>query len=482
MAELQLIRFVGGLGNRNHDHVHRHNMLNLESRDADLLKTEDYSGGILPSTLAGVADRSGGYASRPTGFANIEDGWNIRRGIACLNFIVTNNSLTTSELAVMGYLTGGQYSREGIDPATMFVPVQSWITNTTNKVDQNGFPMTTSSVMDSQQILMSDPGHRTDLNTIRPFDMINSVVSRDAFNEDQSNGRTPMGGGQPGLPVNTDLNSNVVTSKSDNNNPANYAKALLTAACTTIGDNTPNPIANSLGSMFYDPSIAESYVLENPFFSIMRNASPGASLAGFNGWSIGEIANVFVNLPDVMSLEYMDNNIADSNNLLNASAFGGVSLHEIIATEIAIGVNNLMMTTGLTMNNFSCTNNIAGNATTLDNNEVGWVNGVARSVLVKDPGLINRTEKFKALFIRQFINKYNSPYEHKRTNISVEVHCRVFGETRVTIHFDDNEMQKQTKIFASYAINRFNPNVAYGEVALNSVNRFYDNVKEWFSK
>ena len=58
MAELQLIRFVGGLGNRNHDHVHRHNMLNLESRDADLLKTEDYSGGILPSTLAGVADRS----------------------------------------------------------------------------------------------------------------------------------------------------------------------------------------------------------------------------------------------------------------------------------------------------------------------------------------------------------------------------------------------------------------------------------------
>lgn len=54
MAELQLIRFVGGLGNRNHDHVHRHNMLNLESRDADLLKTEDYSGGILPSTLAGL--------------------------------------------------------------------------------------------------------------------------------------------------------------------------------------------------------------------------------------------------------------------------------------------------------------------------------------------------------------------------------------------------------------------------------------------
>ena len=133
-----LTRAIFGTGNSNHDHVHRHTQLNLDSTEVDDLIMEQVNGGVTAGTLNRIAASSGNLSQRPQGYVSVEEGFGVRRGIGQLTFVIESNSNFHSEMCVVGYLFGGTASEEGISDDTMFVPVRTWSTLTTNTHDSQG--------------------------------------------------------------------------------------------------------------------------------------------------------------------------------------------------------------------------------------------------------------------------------------------------------------------------------------------------------
>lgn len=474
--EIFLSTAIFGMGNANHDHVNRINTLNISSEHVDQLKMEQYRGGVSASSINDIANSSGGLSSRPQGYVNIEDGWNIRRGIGMLKFQLTENAIVSTELSVLGYLVGGAASEEGISQDTVFVPVRSWETSTRNKQDTFGLPMASTTITGSSQFLLPDPTGSSQLKSLRPLDIANECLG---FLACEQEGVQAQYAGT----VTSDLNNGVQISKTNNLDPSHHARELIKLSTMTIGQEMSGGIENSLADGMMSPGLGEATVTENAFFRTMMVTLGSFSSAGFQGWSIGEVNSVFNNLPDVMSLQLLnEGNFAVVDNLMNSNEYGGSNNFEIIASELALLTVHLLITCGLTHLTFSATNNphdFGGIEGSEDG--VAFVFGECGSVLDDDAYAIQRVQRFETMMKNHFFRKHSTGYAHSTTIINVVVSCSIFGETSVELFFNGDQSDTRRYINATYAINRTTSNITNTETGLQASKNYVENIKEYFN-
>jgi hypothetical protein len=477
MAEILLTEAIFGMGNANHDHVHRHNQLNVSTMNIDALKMEQFQGGVTPVTMNKIANESGNLSQMPQGWVNIEDGFNIRRGIGLLRFIVESNSLESSELSVMGYITGGGATHEGIEGHAMFVPVRSWTTNTRQTADNMGLPMASTAVINSHQFLQGDPMAQHNLKAIRPADVAQEVLGYMACETDGH------AGAFDGI-LAADLSKNVVMSKTDNLNPAHHARELLKIAANVSNEARFGQVENAIGDSLNSPGILETPLTGNDFFRTMMMSTGTVSMVGFMGWTMAEINNVFSNLLDVMNLNLLNpTSFGAVDNLFGSKEYGSASPFEVIASEVAYLTVHLLIKCGLTHLDFSATNNPHHTQGIVGSDDgVEIITGAFGSVLHHDEYAINRVEQFKQLLKQHFFAKHTTGFMHTTTIISVNVQCSVFGETSVELFFNGNQDDTRRFVNATYCINRTSTNIAGSELGLQEAKNFMDNITEYFAK
>lgn len=474
-GEITLVQAVFGLGNQQHDHVHRHNMVNMDSNYIDMLKMEQLGGGVSGTTLAKVAQLSGGLTIQPQGYVSVEDGFNVRRGIGLLRFHVTGNAMTSEELSVVGYLTGGFASAEGIAPETMFVPVRAWSIVSQQKADGNGMPMVHQYVDSSHQFLMGDPHMIKQLKSIRPMDVANEALGMLAAEADGSEER------YDGV-IGTDLSKQMVVSKTQNLNTSHHARELLKLA--TFASDTSDNMGLEMGiaDNINAPGINEIGLSENAFFRTMMHSTMMHTTNGFAGFSVGEIAGVFTNFADVFAPRLLNtSSFAEDNTLLTSSQYGSAASAEVIASELAMLTVHLLLQVGLGSVAFSATNNpndfngIAGS-----DDGVVLLPGPAMSLLNHDDSPEQRVERFFSLLKTHFFSKYTNVPAIQRTVMNLTVDSHMFGETKVTISFDGDFNNAREFSNATYMINRTSTNIAGTEVGMQASKNYINNIKDYF--
>lgn len=482
MAEMRLESAVFGMSNNAHQHVHRHNQLFLASTDVDALKLEQMGGGVAGSTLNKIAQVSGSLSSQPQGYVDIEGGWNTQHGMGMLKFNITQNSLVEEQLTVLGYLAGGGASVAGIEPQTLFVPVRSWSKVVQNKVNPiDGMPFSQATVNDSSQFLMGDMGGIKQMAALRPVDIADSIVGYTAVAQEASQVEGALNDYDGN--IGSDLNANGITvSKTHNLNPVFHSRELIKMATSALGDDaaaygTQYALSNALQA----PGLGEMNPSENPFLRVMQVNTGMATFRGFNGFSINDIMAVFPNLPDVLNLNLMDENIYQGvDNVSTSNEYGTAGYHEILGSELAYLVVHTLIQTGLTSFSFSATNDISEIGGLLSDDGVQYVPGEAMSVLDNDDKLPLRVQTFMNEITNNFFVKLNKAYQHSRTVVGVEVESYMFGETIVKISLDGNFMDTRKYVNATYAINRHSTNIGANQVSIDQARNFYDNIKNHF--
>lgn len=474
--EITLKQAIFGVGNQNHDHVHRNNTLNIDSIGVDRLKMEQYNGGIMPSTLNELAMTSGNLSAQPQGYVSMEGGFNVRRGIGLLRFVVGQNALMSTELSVVGYLYGGSASPEGLSPDCLFVPVRCWSTLSQSIADPDGFPMSRTVIEGSSQFLMGDPNQIKHLKAMRPVDIGNEALGYLACEQE---GREDLFEGS----VSSDLDTGIVVSKTQNLNPTHHSRELLRLA-TQAGVGAGNgSLEMSLADGLNSHGIGEMGITENPFFRTMMFSTGTYNLNGFQGFSIGEIAGVFSNFGDVMNVEGLDTTkFAADDTLLTSHAYGSASMHEIIASELAMITVHLLLTTGLASFHFSGTNNpMDFNGIQGTEDGVVIIPGAAMSVLEADNNVENRVEEFMQALKSHFFRKYNSAYAHARTIMNIEVDSHMFGETVVAVSFNGETAMAKQFTNATYLLNRTSTNISGSDIGLSQAKNFLANIRDHFA-
>ena len=487
-GEITLIEGLFGMGNINHVHVHRHNQMLMQSEDIDRLKMESLgSGTVSMNSINLAAERAGGISTTPNGHVNIEDGWNIRRGLGMLRFMVTNNQLLTQELTVLGYLTGGGATAEGIEESTMFVPVRSWSLQTTNVADPFGLPQSKTIIAESNQFLMGDPHMGSHMKSIRPLDFGNDLVGLMTHESDNNQFMEMTGEDQSQTRYDGAMESDlrtmgVVVSKTLNLNTTHHARELIKLANSGLsgeaaGMGSEYAVADALAA----PSLGELLPTHNPFLRVMEGATGSVSMNGFQGYSIGSIGMVFSTLPDVMNIQLLDEgSYEDAGHLYGSSEYGSSSYEEVLSTELAYLTVHAMIQRGLTSLTISATNDIDSTGGIMSEDGVAWgVPGQAMSVMTNDNFLAHRVEEFKSVITNHFFSKYNRP--DNRITVSVNISCYLFGETIIEIMLDGNPNRTKRYVNATYCVNRTSPNIAANSLAMSSTKAYFDQVKTYFS-
>jgi len=477
MADILMTSVRIGMGNPVHQHVHRHNILSLESQNIDQMLMATAQGGIMESMLNNIAGQSGGLTVNPRGVVNLEDTYNQRRGLALFRFSVMMDALREEELVILCYLTGGGLTEDGgIDPATTCVPIRSYtiakesITNL-----RDGMPMVKSAVASSDQFLMGDPTQVQKLRAVRPEDMANEVLgymSTEAEN-DQSNYHGNVGAA---------LTKHTLVSKTQNLDTTFHAKQLLKIAGNILHDQDYNmSLQESVAGSLFSNSMKESLLSQNPFFKAMALGTGTFTWNGFQGYTLGEIMEVFPNLPDVLDLSMLDESrFPMVDEVMLSTEYGRTNMVETTAQEIAMLATDILIRTGLTHIVFSASNDVHEFGGLSDNGGVEMVVGQWMSISDQDGGSINRMERFKQLFKDKFYTKFNNGYAHLNTIVNVAVTCSLFGETSVEVYFNGETETQQRYVNATYYLARTSTNIASNENGVTESVNFLNNLREYF--
>lgn len=471
-----LRRVVLGLGNPNHEHVHRHNILKMKDMHVDQLMTEQRAGGIRESTLNAISGQAGGLTVQPNGYVAIEDTYNQRRGLCMLEFATEENALRSTTLVILGYLVGGEPREVGIDPATRFQPVRCWEIDSSSKTDFNGFPTVMQSVSNSHQFLQGHPNKNISQRSMRPIDIGNEVLGYVAT--ESENAQDGYGGN-----VLADLNKGIVVSKTQNLDTTHHAKQLMKIAGNAItSKDFGMELHDSIAESIYSGGMAEASVTRNAFFMAMSQHTGMWNQMGFNGFSLGEIAGVFDNFVDVMNMEMIYHPADEIDNIGLSNAYGATTITETTAQEIAILCADLSVRTGVTFCTFSATNNPDSFGGYMPDDGVAMITGEWMTITDQDPHAINRLEKFKQAFKDRFFTKFNTGYAHDSTIVSVIVTCAMFGETSVKVFFNGDESTTQSYTNATYYLSRTSSNIAATDAGISESVSFLNNIREYFAE
>lgn len=474
---IQLQQVIFGIGNAQHAHVHRHNQLQLDNLDIDKLRYEQEKGGILPKTLHDISMGSGGLSSQPQGYVSVEDGMNLRRGIALAKFSVYSNASESSDMSVVFFMIGGNSSAEnGLDGTTRLMPVRCWSTLTSQVNDHEGYLAVRQTVDSTHQFMVGDPYGKKEMAAVRPYDVASAALGYAVSAGDASSNN------YCGV-ANSDIGNQMLMSKTQNLNPTHYSKELLKLAVTTGDDVSRNgaDLAWSIGEHMTSSTMSEISAHDNPFMQTMMSVLSVHSLGNFRGWSIDEMVEVWDNFVSVCNIENLDvGRFAADDTVLATSDYGRANSHEIFASEAAMMCVHLLLARGLMFYTFSATNN----PTEFDNPDVdggvAFSPGASMSVLDNDTGLANKVEQFNRDFTDAFFAKYTGPYAHLRTVINLEMECHMFGETKVTISLGGEHHLAKTFSNATYYINHSGSSIAGTEHGLLESKNYINNVRDYF--
>lgn len=479
MSKLTVIlrRAMFGVGTAQHEHAHRHNTLYVENINLDTMRMEQQvSGGVSQKTLNDVAQQSGHITSRPQGWVSLEEGFNHRCGIALLQFEVESNANMVSNMSVVCHLVGGQQLPSGLSGDVRLVPMRCWTTLEEATHDFNGHPMVKHTVDSSHQMLMGDPHGKEDLTAVRPYDIGNTALGVSlAHDAGNPHGYTGSANGS--------LNTQVLVSKTNNLNPVHHSKELLKMAVKTADESRHDASPSySLGGCLTTNSIGEISPAENPFMFVMMHTLGVHSLNGFRGWSVDELAEVFENFVDVLNLENLDvNKFAADTTIMDTAGYGTASLHEIIASEIAMSTVHLLLSTGLMSYNFSATNNPSDfDGIQGEDGGVAFSPGPAMSVLENDMNVDIRVERFNGIFVDNFFAKFSGPYAHLRTVMNIEVDAHMFGELSVGISLNGDRFNHKRFSNATYYIAYTSSSIAVSQKGLDEGRNYLSNIRECF--
>ncbi|ASU03630.1 hypothetical protein RISINGSUN_40 [Erwinia phage vB_EamM_RisingSun] len=477
MAEIRLEEAIFGMSNNNHVHVHRHNQLLLDPQQVDQLKMESMGGGVRSSTLNDIALKAGSLSTVAQGAVDLEEGWNLRRGLGMLRFMVTQNGLVEEELCILGYLKGGSASVMGIEGHTMFVPVRSWSKVTENKQNPlDGMDYSQTTINDSSQFLMGDPGQTKRLQSLRPIDIADSVVGYAAVQAEDSGPKTFDGN------IGSDLQVNGITvSKTHNLNPVFHSRELIKMASNVLGDTAAQyGTQYALTDATAAPGLGEMHPTENPFLRTMQHQTGMHTFRGFDGFTMDEIAAVFANLADVLNVNLLDEtSYPGVDNTATSNEYGTSSPYEILGSELAYITVHSLIQCGLMSVSFSATNDFSETGGLANNNGTVFIPGESMSLLNHDDALAARVERFMNLVDQNFFTKLNGPYHHNRTIVGVKVESYLFGETVVEISLNGNFNDQRRYVNATFAINRHSTNIGANQVSVDQATNFFESIRNY---
>lgn len=482
---VSLVKAKFGLGGEMHDMVMRHQTMNILPDQVDKLLEARISGTgyVVPSVINEVSAKVGCVVNQPTGTAYIDGaGWGSRRGLGELVFDISANQIREERLIVVGYISGGTVDPvQGISSDAMFVPIKTWTQVKTQVTDGQGYPVTAAGITSTGQFTMNDPTITGGLISIRPRDMIDNVVGLTA-SEDANQG---IAGGMSeymGSSGSILAASGCVMSRSDNLNSVNYAETLLKSAMgVKQGMDTTQNRYNVIGTVARNTGLAETSIENNPFMIAMRQVLGRTGLAGFEGWSIGELCHVFPNFADTMNMEMMDparNTPVD--NRIESSAMGTALPEESIAHDLANLMLYVLFESRLMYFDFSASNNVDP-VVSLDPNAVQVTQGSFLSLIDNNPTTIQDVENAKELIKQMFFTKYAGDYQYQKQIVEVNVQSYLYGRTVVQVAINGNYQNARTVNMATYASSRWAPTVVNKMHAGQEVKNFFTNLTNQFS-
>lgn len=492
-GDITLISVKVGLSSNNQDHVLRQHQPNTESTDIDILMEAKLgnSGRVSPLTLEEVSARSGGLNMQASGAAYIEDGgWALSRGLCQMEFITSDNVYNQEKLVILGYIAGGEISyADGIDPNYMFVPIRMWNFKTEQHQDHMGLPVARSSISQAAQFLMNDPTSNTGLFAIRPKDIIETSAGVQAMRDQDM---AISGGDNAGEDDFTGTNQSILSvsglalSNVRNNSPIHYAKALLESSLLTQHQyqQTRDPYM-AINESVSGTNIREMNYRDNAFVNQMRNhlGQTSTAMSGFEGYSFGEIAHVFENFTDVLSLESADDyrfEVAD--NRLNTSEFGTSNLAEVICNELVMLSQWLLIENSISLLSITGTNNVMEGEYDINGLPVDYQAGEIMPITDGlDVDYIATIENIKMQLTNLFFGKHCSIYTYSRKIVDFRAELVLFGESTVSVMLDGDPNTERKHTFCTYALNRFDPNLASKDNSVRATKNFFQNLSDHFN-
>lgn len=485
-GKIYLVRARFGLANIYQNQVNRTQSMSINSQDVDLLNVSKINGRVSQNTLHEIGVRTGGVSTQADGYAFIEDGWDApRRGLAMLEFEIESAMNVEEKLHILGYLAGGSPSvDEGVPEDVMFVPVRNWVVNKTMQMMHTGLMKSTSNLTSASQVLLNNPMSSGGSFAIRPLDIVDGASGMVADDvQDQS-----MNGGMESQYVGTSnsilQHTGAAYSKAKNQSPGEYAKQLLKSSLRAGSSmETSRDPYGSMGDACMDPGLSETALHRDPFFKTMRHALGMGQMQGFQGFSVGQIAYVFENLPDVMDINACDGDrFQIEDHRLTTNELGSSNYNEIIGNELSSLAQYILVESELGYLDIAATNNVQNSVDNVNGMPVGFVVGEC-GLLVDglEGSLEERVEKAKELFLSHFFLKYATPYLHDRTLISFRMTMRLFGETVIEIFTNGDESNKRRIAFPTFSTNRTDLTLASMESAVNTGTTFFRNLKDYFN-
>lgn len=488
MASLILNRATIGLSNMYQDHYLRPQAINVDGTDLNNMLAHRLGNTtkVAPSEMRDIAARSGGVSTQTQGLANIEDGWATSRGLGSLEFVLEGASpLQAQTLTVYGYMYNGSPADCGQDLPMdiMFIPVKSWIVETTMTTDAGGFPQEARMVRQSGKFLLNDNTMMQGLNTIRPTDVINSAAALSVFDEpNQPAGALDgFGGATSGLLQVCGMN----ITKSDNDSQAEYAHKILTSAATAsfereICGDRYGAICSATG----DTTIKEVSLDDNPFIRVMRAQLGHVSMANFAGFSIGEIASVFDNFRQVTNVQLTDTSAFKvDDHRYTSDGMAGADFESIVLAEINNLGNYVMNRYRLSHISIRGSNNVPDGSGQLIINglPVAYQLGQSGPTVDKDPDWQWNAPAACEELLASLYAKYNATLLHERMIVDFNAELSIFGDSNIMVSLHGDMNKTRSQVFGTMAGNRFDPNLVTREGMGQSVQGFFNNLKDYMN-
>lgn len=472
-GEIILNQVLVGIGNQQHEQVHRNHKLDIDNNLVDKAYNERMSGGISATTIRELGIHTGSIGANHSGVVRIEDGWNSRRGLMMLQMTVRTDALMESKMTVLGYLTGGGLAVLDMLPDNVvFVPVRSWELRSSSTLDRHARTTVKEEMSESSQFLMGDPSLIEELRSIRPADVLNHAFGQQENDENTPDrdfaGVTSANLNEQGVNISKSANLDVYTNATQ---LWNFASRLSKNKhhVNVLSEN----MASSIGG------VSEHEYFSHPFLSMMMACTGMQNYRGFQGWTIGELRNVFAGFDACIPPGgFTGKSTEDAGILGSTSAMGGADYHERIANELAFLTMHSLLDNGLIGLDFLASNNVSKNQ--VNTGSIYFTNGIPASIFANDHRLNDRAESFRDYLESSFFQKYAIQKWGRGMAVQIRVKAKVFGETEVEIVLDGDESNPIKKSFPSYCINRTSPDITNTETQTSLVSNYMENINEYF--
>lgn len=500
MSKLNLTKVLMGLTNYNHDHVLRNPSLNIQNHHLDELVASRLgnTNGFHPGKIQELAMATCGMNAQALAPATIEDGWAVSRGLAYMEFDVSNGGYRIGCIGVYGYLHGGDQVVPGmpVPDNIMFVPVRTWTVDIVASQDpRSGLAMEKQKLTRSSQYLMSVNGRDDGLYSNRPYDILGAgltIATAEAEMKEQNrwlSGGDDNGADQLGQGLSASmLSAGPALTDMSHNSPIRYGEILLGAAAdTTRSSSQGTGFANAIAGGMTNQQIGTADGIDDDTFGRVMSNRFGSSLVGgsFSGWSIGEIATVFENFGSVSKTELTDlNNNTVADNRMYSNGHNGAGYGHAIANDVLQIATSIMASDQgkLSYLEFKVDNGVEHGQLKVNHLDVGYQLGQSMPMMSEDPNWMYAPEYVTQQLCYQLYPRFNTEHFHDRMMVTVTASIALFGESTISVITNGDPSTEVVLTFSTCCGNRFDPMLTNHAGYSQTANSFCNNLKKYLGQ